>query len=67
MRRTSASLPGKHVEGGQSWRLILLRCVFALLIGLVCGYVIQSVGSLVRAVDNFSRNGDGAVFTAYRQ
>lgn len=40
--------------------------VFVLLLGFVFGYVLQSAGSLVRAVDSFSRSGSNAEFTAYR-
>ena len=42
-----------------------MRCVFVLLLGLVCGYVLQSVSLLIRAVDNFGRSGSNVEFTAY--
>ena len=41
--------------------------VFVLLCGLVFGYVLQSAGFLVKAVDSFSRSDVSARFTAYGQ
>ena len=45
----------------------VLKYVFVLLFGLVFGYVLQSAGSLVKAVDSFSRSDVNAGFTAYGQ
>jgi len=42
-----------------------VRYVFVLLLGLVCGYVLQSVGFLVRAVDSFVVSSRNVEFTAY--
>lgn len=37
-----------------------MRCVFVLLLGLVFGFVVQSVAGLVLAVDSFSRSSGSA-------
>jgi len=44
----------------------LLRFVFVLLFGLVFGYVLQSAGFLVRAVDSFRESGQSAENVAFR-
>lgn len=47
-------------------RLVLVKYVFVLLLGLVFGFVLQSASLLVRAVDSFGRNSGNVEFTAYR-
>jgi hypothetical protein len=61
-----AFLAGKLLKerGGRSE---LIKYVFVLLFGLVFGYVLQSAGFLVKAVDSFSRSDVSARFTAYGQ
>jgi hypothetical protein len=60
--------PGKPLrESAGGVRLTVIRYVFVLLLGLVFGYVVQSVSFLVRAVDSFDRSSGNAGFTSYGQ
>ena len=54
-----AFLSGKQA-GKEGLRLTVVRYVFVLLLGLVCGFVLQSTTGLVRAVDNFSGSSGSA-------
>ena len=60
-----AFLAGKLLKerGGRSE---LIKYVFVLLFGLVFGFVLQSAGFLVKAVDSFSRSSQNVEFTAFR-
>ena len=60
-----AFLPGKHVEGGRNLRVVVIRYVFVLLLGLVFGFVLQSAGILVKAVDSFGQRSENGAFTAF--
>jgi hypothetical protein len=58
---------GVQVQGTR--RLLgqkIVGLAFAALFGLVFGFVVQSLGFLVKAVDSFKRSDDSVVFTAYR-
>jgi len=44
-----------------------VRYVFVLLLGLVCGYVLQSVSFLVKAVDSYVVSSRNVEFTACSQ
>ena len=61
-----AFLAGKLLKG-QELRVRVLKYVFVLLFGLVFGYVLQSAGFLVEAVDKFSRNDVNGAFEASSQ
>lgn len=60
-------LPGGKPLRGEGLKLMFIKCVFVLLFGLVFGYVLQSLGFLVRAVDSFGRSSVNAGFTVDRQ
>jgi hypothetical protein len=61
-----AFLAGKLIKerGGRSE---VLKYVFVLLFGLVFGFVLQSAGFFVKAVDSFSRSDVNARFEAFGQ
>ena len=63
---TGLSLAGKLIRerGGRSE---VLKYVFVLLFGLVFGFVLQSAGFLVKAVDSFSRSDVNGVFSGSSQ
>ena len=56
---------GKPLRG-ESVKVVVVKCLFVLLLGLVFGYVLQSASLLVRAVDNWETGSGSSVFTAYR-
>ena len=61
-----AFLPGKFIrERGRGSEV--LKYVFVLLFGLVFGFVLQSAGFLVKAVDSLSRSDVSGVFSGASQ
>jgi hypothetical protein len=63
---TGAFLPGKPLKG-EGLRLTIVRYVFVLLLGLVFGFVLQSVGFCVSSVDKLVHGSDNVAIGAYGQ